>query len=539
VLITGPFVSPYIDYRHLFTASYEGDSRLVMWGLAWDAHALVSGTPLFDSNIYHPEPGSLRFNEHFLGIALAALPFQWIGGPVFAYWVVWLLSFPLNALAMYVLAWHTTRDRAAAFVAGLIYAFCFFRMHHAHGHLQLLWTWPLPLLPLAIHRWIELPSWGRALCVAALVVMQALASWYLAVLTAIVCLVSAAVCGFGRTLTRRHVVQGGLAAVVGGGFVVWLALPYLSLQPGGAGEAAGLSADLTGYLLPPLNTWVGQRLPTEWEPREIWGERTIYVGMTTLLLATIGLGKWGRSSFKEDTRAASGEASSLNDLRPHLAVLITGVFAFAVSFGPSTGGWSPYDLLSQLPGFSLLRAPARLALLVMMALALLAAIGVATIRPRLGRWRTAACVLLSAGILFESYVVNFPGGRPQPFPIPPAYAYLATLPAGAVLSLPAYRATPEAFRDSDYLYFSTAHWQPIVNGYGRQEPPQHAELMETVTRFPDARALERLRQIRVRYVVVNSERASELRPAIDAARSAPGVRQLGEFGSDVLFEIAQ
>jgi hypothetical protein len=332
-----------------------------MWGLAWDAHALVSGTPLFDSNIYHPEPGSLRFNEHFLGIALAALPFQWIGGPVFAYWVVWLLSFPLNALAMYVLAWHTTRDRAAAFVAGLIYAFCFFRMHHAHGHLQLLWTWPLPLLPLAIHRWIELPSWGRALCVAALVVMQALASWYLAVLTAIVCLVSAAVCGFGRTLTRRHVVQGGLAAVVGGGFVVWLALPYLSLQPGGAGEAAGLSADLTGYLLPPLNTWVGQRLPTEWEPREIWGERTIYVGMTTLLLATIGLGKWGRSSFKEDTRAASGEASSLNDLRPHLAVLITGVFAFAVSFGPSTGGWSPYDLLSQLPGFSLLRAPARLA----------------------------------------------------------------------------------------------------------------------------------------------------------------------------------
>jgi hypothetical protein len=519
-----------------------------MWGLAWDAHAIVSGTPLFDSNIFHPEPGSLRFNEHFLGIALAALPFQWIGGPVFAYWVVWLLSFPLNALAMYVLACHVTRDRVAAFVAGLIYAFCFFRMHHAHGHLQLLWTWPLPLLPLAIHRWIELPTWGRALWVAGLVVIQALASWYLAVLTALVSLVSVVVSvvvsGFSRTntaarrrsaLTRQHVISGGIALVLGGGLLGWLALPYLSLQPGGSTEAAGLSADLKGYLMPPLNTWLGQRLPAAWEPREIWGERTIYVGLTTLLLAMAGLWKWGRESFLEDT----GRVSSRNDSRPHLAVLLTGAIALAISFGPSAGGWSPYDLLSQLPGFSLLRAPARLALLVMMALALLAAIGVATIRPPLGRWGTAACVLLSAGILFESYVVNFPGGKPKPFPIPSAYAHLATLPAGAVLSLPAYRATPEAFRDSDYLYFSTAHWQRIVNGYSRQEPPAHAELMETVTHFPAAHALERLRQIRVRYVVVNSERASELRPAIDAARNAPGVRVLGDFGSDVLFEIAQ
>jgi hypothetical protein len=219
--------------------------------------------------------------------------------------------------------------------------------------------------------------------------------------------------------------------------------------------------------------------------------------------------------------------------------LLTGTIALAISFGPSAAGWSPYDLLSQLPGFSLLRAPARLALLVMMALALLASSGFAALRPRLGRLGAAACGLLGAAILFESYVVDFPAGRPKPFPIPPAYAHLATLPPGGVLSLPAYRATPEAFRDADYLYFSTAHWQSIVNGYGRQEPPAHAELMETVKHFPGAAALDRLRQIGVRYVVVNGDRASELRPAIDTARRTRGVTVLGEFVSDVLFEIAQ
>ena len=220
-------------------------------------------------------------------------------------------------------------------------------------------------------------------------------------------------------------------------------------------------------------------------------------------------------------------------------MLLTGVIALAVSFGPSAGGWSPYDLLSHLPGFSLVRAPARLALLVMMAVALLAACGLAVLRPRLGRWGTVTSGLLGAAILFESYVIGFPGGKPTPFPIPPAYAHLATLPPGGVLSLPTYRATPEAFRDTDYLFFSTAHWQSIVNGYGRQEPPSHAALMETVKHFPAAAALERLRQIGVRYVVVNANRASELRPAIETARRTRGVTLLGEFASDVLFEIAQ
>ena len=54
--ITAVFVSPLINYTELGRASYDGDARLLIWTLAWDAHALLTGTPLFDANIYYPEP---------------------------------------------------------------------------------------------------------------------------------------------------------------------------------------------------------------------------------------------------------------------------------------------------------------------------------------------------------------------------------------------------------------------------------------------------------------------------------------------------
>src|SRR3712207_8689668 len=47
--ITLPFVSPLINYAHLTSATYEGDARLLAWTLAWDAHAVLSGTRLFDA----------------------------------------------------------------------------------------------------------------------------------------------------------------------------------------------------------------------------------------------------------------------------------------------------------------------------------------------------------------------------------------------------------------------------------------------------------------------------------------------------------
>jgi hypothetical protein len=519
--ITLPFVSPVINYRHLSDASYEGDSRLLIWTLAWDAHAILSGTPLTEANIFYPLPNALSQAEHHIGLGIFALPFYAAtSNPVLTYWIVWLLSFPLNALAMHALAWRVTRDHVASFVGGLVYAFCFFRMHHAHGHIQLLWTWALPLVPLALERWLARPTWGRMAIVAALVIVQALSSWYLAVFVTLLGIVAAFALVPGMSLRRAHVAQATVGLAMGGAVVTWFAKPYLGLAAGPLEEAAGNAADLAAYLVPPEQTWLGQwcRRSTSLAPRWIWGEQTLYVGMTTLGLALVGI--WRVRHTPVDRVCA--------------AVVMTGLLALALSFGPSGAGITPFDLFSSLPGMALMRAPARFALLVMMALALLASVGLAAPERRV----SPIAALLAAAILFESFVVYFPSGKPQPLRIPAAYEQLATLPDGAVLSLPTYRATPEAFRETDYLLFSTAHWKPIVNGFGRQEPPAHAAMMEVLGRFPDYEAVELMRRIGIRYVVLHTRRAAELANRVIRAGTTKFTRVISSTDGDYVYEIA-
>ncbi len=172
----------------------------------------------------------------------------------------------------------------------------------------------------------------------------------------------------------------------------------------------------------------------------------------------------------------------------------------------------------------------------MLALALLVAVALADLRRRLGRDSIPALLALGVMGLSESFVVNFPGGKPPQMATPAVYQRLNTLPAGAVLSLPSYVGTPEAFRESDYLLFSTAHWRSIANGFGRQDPPGHRATMETVSRFPAVDAVQRLCDLDVRYVVLHTGRASELRKAAQEAAGNPAIRSLGRIGDDFLFD---
>jgi len=62
-------------------------------------------------------------------------------------------------------------------VAGMAFAFCFYRMHHGHGHLNLIWCFWIPLSFVAIERGSPGPR-GRGRGVGGIVVLQALATWY-------------------------------------------------------------------------------------------------------------------------------------------------------------------------------------------------------------------------------------------------------------------------------------------------------------------------------------------------------------------------
>lgn len=182
----------------------------------------------------------------------------------------------------------------------------------------------------------------------------------------------------------------------------------------------------------------------------------------------------------------------------------------------------------------LFRVPARFALLLMLAVAVLAGIGMWDLLRRLGPQAWWATMLVPPLLLSESFVIGFPGSGPQPLPIPAVYRYLGKLPPGAVVSLPDFLLTPEWYREADYLYFSTAHWQPIVNGYTRATPAGFADRMRRIETFPSAESAVFLRSLQVSYVIVH---AGADKTVVTRARQSDDFSLLWHVGDDYLFKV--
>lgn len=527
--ITIVMVSQLVNYSAFGTASYPGDARLIIWTLAWDNHALLERLPLFDANIYYPAERSLAYNEHLFGVSLFSLPiYALTGNPVLAYNVLWLLSFVLNGLAMHALLHRYTRSHPAAFAGALVFTFSYYKMLHAHGHLHLVWTWLLPLSVLLLHRWNDRPSVARLGWWALSVLLQALTSWYLAVLVAMVnaAVLLALATGWRRDWWRRLAHLAAAAFLVGA--CLWpFAREYRHLPSASTGESARYSADAAGYLVPPEHTWLGrlwlQRIGPG--PRWIWGENTIYIGWTALSLALAGI-VFG-------FRARPGVTGF------YLLLVLAGV---AFSFGPSTGGsgdgWRPFDWLGVVPGLAAFRAPARFAVIVLFGLSVLVAGAVAAAYARRPRATAIAGAIVLPMMLSEWYVLGFPLGKPQPYTTPLIYQTPELATARALVSLPEYRGTPQWPLGSDYLFHSMTHWRPIVNGYGRAEPPNHPHVISHMMAFPGPNNARTMRRLGVEYVVFHGGRFGP-----GATEIVHEAFRIGEYdlvariGSDYLFRV--
>ena len=113
-----------------------GDPLLNAWILAWDASHLGRGW--WNANIFFPHPLALAYSEHLLPQALTILPIQLVAGnPILSYNVLFLSTFALSGLGMFLFAREITGSRTAALVAGVAYAFAPYRVTSI-PHLQVL-----------------------------------------------------------------------------------------------------------------------------------------------------------------------------------------------------------------------------------------------------------------------------------------------------------------------------------------------------------------------------------------------------------------
>jgi hypothetical protein len=145
--------------------------------------------------------------------------------------------------------------------------------------------------------------------------------------------------------------------------------------------------------------------------------------------------------------------------------------------------------------------PARFSVLAGMALAVLSGYGAARLLERWPRLRHAL-----TGVMLTLVVVEaLPNLRLEHvWPKPPAIydTFLGSRPA-VLAEFPMPGDIGSSWSDARYLYFSTFHWQTLVNGYSGFMPASYEELLWRERDFPSDSAIEYLETRGVEYLAIH------------------------------------
>ena len=511
---------------HLGAVEGAGDPFLNLWILGWgmqawlaDPMSVLTGR-VFDANIFHPAAGTLTFSDHLLLQSLVLSPLYAVTGSlVVCYNVLLIGSLALSGLAMHALARSVTGSDRAAVIAGLAWACWPYRTAHLL-HLQLQALYFLPLALLALHRLAAARQWRDAAGLGVLAALQAISSVYYGVMTAIALGVAAIAVAWttGQWRARRFWSRALVAAAIAGVMVAPVVWPYwITQQREGFGrnlfEAVGNSATLQSYTQVPhenliygANGWLLPRAPAPGERDRRNNEHQMFPGLVLVAAALFGAIKGWR------TDAWPAVVMSI-------ALAMTGV---VLSFGPE-GAAAIYEWASDLVfGFHAIRAPARFAVIAMLGLCLLAAIGVAKARMR-------APVVAVIAVLMMAEYLNAPITRlpAAPEAATDADRWLRDQPGpGAVLYLPLSLDKDNSIA----MVRSLAHRRPIVNGYSGQRPAFFTSVADAFADPVSIDARATLKELDVRYVVSPEPLALADRP------DSPYVER-ETFGDETLYEV--
>jgi len=111
------------------TCADPGDPYLHSWVLWWDFHQTFSDPlNLFNANIFYPLSNTLAFTESNYGIALLFFPLYAAGfRPLTVHSIATFLGFAFCGYGTFRLTRTLTASTAAAWIAGIAFAFAPFR----------------------------------------------------------------------------------------------------------------------------------------------------------------------------------------------------------------------------------------------------------------------------------------------------------------------------------------------------------------------------------------------------------------------------
>ena len=417
--------------------------------------------------LYWPAGGTIHSSDP-IG-SLLSIPMQSLVGLVASYNLLVLANLTFSATAMFALARRVTHSDLAGFIAGLAFGFSPFVLAEVNnGSPELLTGGWLPLLVLCLSRLASTKGWTGVLPTTAVLVLASLFTWYFAIAA---CLLLFVHCLFPvelhdapalpfRTRLPKYIAVLGLSAIVVAPFLASFidsisgpsALVYGdSRQSEHALEQPHLSVDVLALLSPfsPSFQILGFRLPS-------------YLGLVGTAFAAIGV--------------VARRRGRLFWLVAAVTSLLFAVGPILVADGAHVGNagryaWMPFALLSKvLPFLHSVHSPRRLLIVTILAIAVLAAIGLRRLMASVPkRWAMGVACALGMALLADSLLT-----RQVPVPIPTTsasvadvYHTLAAMPGeGAILEVPILTGNNRLAP----LYAQTVHARPIQIGLPWEGP---------------------------------------------------------------------
>jgi hypothetical protein len=525
-----------------------GDPSLNTWLLWWSTERVPLTAAWWNAPMFYPTADSMALSELLIGLLPITAPVQWLtGNPLLAYNVVFLSSFVLCGLATYGLAKELTHRRDAAVLAGLVFAFGPYRMNQL-SHIQMLAYYWAPICLLALHRYVRgRPErfggvWLAVFAVAWL--MQALSNGY--ALFHLSVLVGLWLIWFARDL--KAIVPIGIAWSIAALPLVAPMLMYRQVHERlhlarDINEIQRFSSDISSLLSAPpaLSLWGGRLLSSQ-------PETPLFPGLTVaaVLASAAMLAFRARPSLQprpSPVRAAAGFVA-LGFLLIALSALLVGPWSIGsaitvggfhkpfsiaalgavvwlagsarwrrawqersapvfyaaaalvlllLSLGPAPTFFGlqvlyepPYAWLMRLPGFAVLRVPARFGMLLLLCEAALVALAFARWAPAGSRRRFVLAAVIGIGVLTDGWI-RLPLVAAPPSLEVPIQGILLGSGARAVIELP----PGEPAVDFPALYRSTQHRKRLVNGFSGFAPPHYLPLVHAIAHGHE-RALEEL-----------------------------------------------
>ena len=472
------FTYPYILHFNNAGRLDTNDGRWSIWVVSWVAHALTTDpSQLFRANIFYPHTNALAFSEGNIVEGVIGAP-VWLltKNPYTTHNWVFLVAFAQSFIATYYLIRHLTGDRRAAIVCGVMYAYCPFAFAR-QAHIQLLMIGFLPWCMLAWHRFMDRTSIARAIELGVVMWLTGLACAYYGIFAGGMIAIAAIWFAIAehRWNDPKYWIAVAVAAVVCIGLIAPFFLPYLQMQ-----ESTGFQRQLTGQYSANVGAWLASSAwAHRWWVPYLKASEVLFPGILAVVLGVLG----ARIALRSDLRT--------------IAMFYIGlaIFTLWITFGPDAG---LYTLLYYtVPVFSFLRAPSRAGIVVTLCLVVLAAPAMIAIMKRRGANVAFAALLVLA--IVDLY--RAPLRMREAPPLPKAYETLAGLPKAPTIELPYWNRSIDFHRHAEYMLTSTAHWQPLINGYSDHIPQDFRDNAPVLATFPSRESFAVLEPLGARYVV--------------------------------------